>query len=233
MIRQKVKAKVKERLSLHPEGYRIIIIAALIIGGAMTLSWCYIPGVYGKIVAVILFLFWAFIFRFFRSPEREMEHDSDVIYSPADGVVVVVEETFESEYFKEQMMQVSVFMTIWNVHVNWFPIGGKVEYVKYHPGRFLVAWHPKSSEENERTTIVIQHKNIKILMRQIAGLVARRIVTYAKEGQEFAQSSQCGFIKFGSRVDLFLPLGTEIGVKVGDKVTGTQTVIARLNNGIE
>lgn len=233
MIRQKVTAKVKERLSLHPEGYRIIIIAALIIGGAMILSWHYIPGVYGKVFAVILFLFWAFIFRFFRSPEREVEHDSEVIYSPADGEVVVVEETFESEFFKEKMTQVSVFMTIWNVHVNWFPISGKVEYVRYHPGRFLVAWHPKSSEENERTTIVIQHKNVKIMMRQIAGLVARRIVTYAKEGQEVAQSSQCGFIKFGSRVDLFLPLSADVCVRVGDKVTGTQTVIAKLSNGNE
>lgn len=148
--------------------------------------------------------------------------------APADGTVVVVEEVTENEYFNDRRLLVSVFMSLSNVHINWFPVGGRIEYFRHHQGRFLVAWHPKSSEENERTTTVVDMGGCKVLFRQIAGLIARRIVSYARVGEVAGQNTQCGFIKFGSRVDVYLPLGTEVLVKLGDKVTGSQTPIARL-----
>ena len=178
---------------------------------------------------LLLLLFWFFIVAFFREPRRVRIHDADLVFSPCDGRVVVTEVVSEDEYLKEEMLQISIFMSITNVHMNWVPVGGEVEYFKYHPGRFLVAWHPKSSTENERTTTVVRMASgRKVLFRQIAGLIARRIVSYARVGEVAGQNTQCGFIKFGSRVDVYLPLGTEVLVKLGDKVTGSQTPIARL-----
>ncbi|MBL7896908.1 MAG: phosphatidylserine decarboxylase family protein, partial [Crocinitomicaceae bacterium] len=148
---------------------------------------------------------------------------------PADGKVVVIEETEETEYFKDRRIQISIFMSPLNVHVQWNPIAGLTKYVKYHPGKYLVAWHPKSSTENERSTVVVQHKNGKeILFRQIAGAVARRIICYSKENENVKASSEFGFIKFGSRVDLFLPLGTKLNVKIGDVVQGKTTVLGEI-----
>lgn len=169
-----------------------------------------------------------FVMLFFRSPDRPLMEDPGTIYAPADGTVVVIEEVDENEYFKEKRLQVSVFMSLTNVHINWFPITGEVVYFKHHHGEFMVAWHPKSSEDNERTTTVVRGERHTVLFRQIAGFVARRIVSYARVGERVRQNTQCGFIKFGSRVDLFLPLDAEVCVRLGDKVVGSQTPVARL-----
>lgn len=169
------------------------------------------------------------ILQFFRDPKREFTINDGKIIAPADGKVVVIEETEEGEYFKDKRLQVSIFMSPLNVHINRYPIAGKVSFFKYHPGKFLAAWEPKSSTDNERTTIVVEHKNgTKILFRQIAGALARRIVWYCKEGDVADQCGQMGFIKFGSRVDLFLPLGTKLDVKIGDVVKGSQSVIGSI-----
>lgn len=167
------------------------------------------------------------ILQFFRHPRRVFTKGENLIIAPADGKVVVIEETEEGEYFKDKRLQVSIFMSPINVHVNRYPIDGIVKFFKYHPGKFLAAWEPKSSTENERTTVVVEHKNGKqILFRQIAGALARRIVWYCKEGDVAQQCEQFGFIKFGSRVDIFLPLGTKVNVKINDVVKGSQSVIA-------
>lgn len=173
----------------------------------------------GSLVLIVL--------QFFRHPARAFTEGHNLVISPADGKVVVVEETTENEYFKDRRLQVSIFMSPVNVHVNRFPITGIVSFFRYHPGKFLAAWEPKSSTDNERTTIVLKHATgTEILFRQIAGALARRIVWYCREGQEARQCDEMGFIKFGSRVDLFLPLGTKIKVKIGEKVRGSQSVIA-------
>jgi len=175
------------------------------------------------IASVVFFLV---VFWFFRNPSRNVIPDDALILSSADGKVVVVEEVVEKEYFRDKRLQVSVFMSPLNVHANRYPVSGTVTYFKYHKGKYLVAWHPKSSELNERATVVIKDKRGReILVRQIAGAVARRIVTYATEGKPVVQGDELGFIKFGSRVDLFLPPGTNIKIKVGDKVIGNRTVI--------
>jgi len=164
---------------------------------------------------------------FFRSPLRPVFPDENSILCPADGKIVVIEKTFEKEYFKDERWQVSVFMSPLNVHVNRYPINGLVTYLKYHPGKYLVAWHPKSSELNERASVVIKNsKGQEILVRQIAGAVARRIVTYAKEGLQIRQGEELGFIKFGSRADIFLPLDADIQVTLNQKVKGNVDVIA-------
>jgi phosphatidylserine decarboxylase len=169
------------------------------------------------------------ILQFFRDPKREFTINDGKIIAPADGKIVVIEETEEGEYFKDKRLQVSIFMSPLNVHINRYPIAGKVSFFKYHPGKFLAAWEPKSSTDNERTTVVVEHKNgTKILFRQIAGALARRIVWYCKEGDTAEQCGQMGFIKFGSRVDLFLPLGTKLDVKIGDVVKGSQSVIGSI-----
>ncbi len=167
------------------------------------------------------------ILQFFRNPSRKIPYNENHILSPADGKVVVIEEVFEDEYFHDKRIQISVFMSPINVHVNRYPISGKISYFKYHSGKYLVAWHPKSSTENERTTVVVKNENGKeILFRQIAGALARRIVFYGKENETVKQGDQCGFIKFGSRVDILLPLGTKINVKLEDVVTGGKSVLA-------
>lgn len=167
------------------------------------------------------------ILQFFRSPKRVFTQGDNLIISPADGKVVVIEEAEEPEYFKGKRLQVSVFMSPINVHVNRYPIAGDVAFFKYHPGKFLAAWEPKSSTDNERTTVVVKHNSGKeVLFRQIAGALARRIVWYCKEGDKASQCGEMGFIKFGSRVDLFLPLDVKVKVKIGDVVKGSQTVLA-------
>ena len=167
------------------------------------------------------------ILQFFRNPTREFTTGDNQIIAPADGKVVVIEETEEREYFKDKRLQVSIFMSPLNVHINRYPIGGVVSFFKYHPGKFLAAWEPKSSTDNERTTIVVKHNNGKeLLFRQIAGALARRIVWYCNEGDAAQQCGEMGFIKFGSRVDLFLPLGTQLNVKIGEVVKGGKTVLA-------
>ena len=177
-------------------------------------------------VSIILFLL---IVQFFRNPKRLTQLNNAHIVAPVDGKVVAIEEVFEKEYFKDKRLQVSIFMSPINVHVTRHPVGGTVTYSKYHPGKFLVAWHPKSSEENERTTVVVKNEMAgEILDRQIAGAMAKRIVNYAEEGSEVIQGSDSGFIKFGSRVDVFLPLGTPINVKLNQKVKGGLSVIANV-----
>ncbi len=171
-----------------------------------------------------------FVMMFFRNPKRRLFMEEGAIIAPADGKVVVVEETTEGEYFKDRRLQISIFMSVKNVHINRNPISGQVKYFKYHPGKYLLAWNPKSSTDNERTTFVIEDEddNVEIMMRQIAGTVARRIKFYVEEGDEVTQGSEIGFIKFGSRVDLYLPLDSKVEVKIGEKVKGGQTVIARV-----
>lgn len=176
--------------------------------------------------AIVCIALLVVVLQFFRDPKRKLVIHPDYIIAPADGKVVVIEETDEPEFMKGKCIQVSIFMSPVNVHINRFPVSGKVDYVKYHPGLYLVAWHPKSSTENERSSIGMVAPGGKLLMRQIAGALARRIVYYAKEGEEGTQGSQFGFIKFGSRVDLFLPPETLICVKLGDKVSGGISKIA-------
>ena len=182
-----------------------------------------------NIFIILSIAFLVIILQFFRNPTVVTPQNEHQVISPADGKVVVIEEVEENEYFKEKRIQVSVFMSPFNVHVNRNPIGGIVKYFKYHPGKYLVAWHPKSSTENERTTIVIENKNkIQVLFRQIAGALAKRIVWYVKEGQPVQQGGEMGFIKFGSRVDILLPLGTKIKVELNQVVKGGKTVIAEV-----
>ncbi|MGK0365867.1 MAG: phosphatidylserine decarboxylase [Saprospiraceae bacterium] len=215
-------------LRIHREGKTILISFALIliiINGAV-LYFAPIAVIITAAISLILFLL---VLQFFRNPVRQiLSADDNIIYAPADGKVVVIEETHEGEYFKDKRLQVSIFMSPVNVHVNRNPISGIVSYFKYHPGKYLVAWHPKSSTENERTTTVINNGETEILMRQIAGAVAKRIVNYLSVGEEVEQGKDMGFIKFGSRVDLFLPLGTKLNVTLNEKVKGNKTIIARI-----
>jgi phosphatidylserine decarboxylase len=178
-------------------------------------------------IKIITLIFLIIILQFFRNPKRTFILNEDQILSPVDGKVVVIEEVYEGEYFKDKRLQVSIFMSPINVHVTRYPMGGLIKFSKYHPGKFLVAWHPKASEENERTTIVVENQSFgEVLYRQIAGALAKRIVNYAQEGMQVIQGTDAGFIKFGSRVDLFLPLGTPINVVLNQKAIGGKTVIA-------
>ncbi len=170
---------------------------------------------------------WGFVIAFFRIPARPLLADEGTVFSPCDGTVVVAEDVMENEVTGEKRIQVSVFMSVTNVHQNWFPVGGRVSYFKHHNGRFMVAWHPKSSDDNERTTTAVETPHGVVVFRQVAGMVARRIVSYARVGSDAVQNTPCGFIKFGSRVDLYLPLDAEILVTLGQKVRGSQTPIAR------
>ena len=218
-------------MTIHKEGYAsitVVIIFCLILNAVVHF---YIDHVILKYLSYALTAFlMVAILQFFRKPNRTVIQNDNHIISSADGKVVTIEEVYEDEYFKDKRRQVSVFMSPINVHMNRHTIGGKIKYAKYHPGKYLVAWHPKSSTENERTTIVTEHKSGKaLLLRQIAGALARRIVFYCKEGDEVQQGSECGFIKFGSRVDLFLPLDAIVEVKIGEAVKGGETVIARFN----
>lgn len=216
-------------MKFHKEGYTTLAIAILFIFIINAVADYYDASQYVKwfIYALSAFLFITVV-QFFRSPKKVVIPQDGIILCPADGKVVVIEETEENEYFHDKRLQVSIFMSPVNVHVNRNPISGLVTFFKYHPGKFLVAWHPKSSTDNERTTVVVKDKQEReVLFRQIAGAMARRIVWYVKEGDEVSQGNEFGFIKFGSRVDLFLPLGTEINVNIGDKVTGGKTIIGK------
>jgi phosphatidylserine decarboxylase len=218
-------------MTIHKEGYTSIALSILFVFVTNTIIKYYLADVTWFIWLwyILSFALFIIILQFFRSPSRKLTiHDRQII-CPADGKVVVIEETEETEFLKDKRIQVSVFMSPVNVHVNRNPISGMVKYFKYHPGKYLFAWDPKSSTDNERTTTVVEHKNgAKILYRQIAGALARRIVWYLKEGDEVEQSQQFGFIKFGSRVDLYLPIGTQINVNLNDNVKGGVTVLATL-----
>jgi phosphatidylserine decarboxylase len=218
-------------MSIHKEGYKILAFSFLILlllnilvsvfwADKTLLKWTFL------ICSLVLYVFLIF---FFRWPERALEPDPELVYAPADGKVVVIEETEEKEYFKDTRLQVSIFMSPFNVHSNRYPVSGHIKYVRYHPGNKMVAWHPKSSELNERSTIVIETKSGKeVLIRQVAGAIARRIVTYAKENQDVMQGDELGFIKFGSRVDIFLPAGTEIEIPILQEVRANKSIIARI-----
>jgi len=218
-------------MRIHKEGYTIITVVFFILLAIGFLSYFIFGriGLYITLIPSVLFL--AFVLRFFRFPERKPLPNSNGIYSPADGTIVAIEEVEENEYLKSKCIQVSVFMSVWNVHINWYPISGIVKYFKYHPGNYFLAWHPKSSTHNERTSVALEREDgMPLMMRQIAGAVARRIISNAKEGNQVVQCSQLGFIKFGSRVDLFLPLDADIKVKLNQKVTGIQTIIAEVKS---
>ena len=220
-------------MTFHKEGYTSLAITILVIFVLNALISFYFPDahVLKWIVYILSFLLFVTIVQFFRSPILHISKNESQVLCPADGKVVVIEETEETEFFKDRRIQLSVFMSPVNVHVNRNPISGIVRYFKYHPGKYLVAWHPKSSTENERTTVVTENsEGTQILFRQIAGALARRIVWYVKEGDEVEQGQQFGFIKFGSRVDIFLPLGTIINVELNQVVKGGRTVLAELIN---
>lgn len=216
-------------MKFHKEGIPslLITLVVIVIINGLTYSFCCsYPIVVWLGYALSAFLLIT-ILQFFRSPSRTLVINDNQIIAPADGKVVVIEEVVETEYFKEKRLQISIFMSPINVHVNRYPISGNVKYSKYHPGLFLVAWHPKSSTDNERTTIVVEHKNgQEVLFRQIAGALARRIVNYSKQGDKAIQGEEFGFIKFGSRVDLFLPTNVKVNVALEQKVLGKQTIIA-------
>jgi len=212
----------------HKEGYKIIIISMLIFAGVIFLvdNLIYIEWLRTSIMVLFLILF-VLILQFFRNPKRLTVENNQQIIAPVDGKVVVIEEVEENEFFKDKRRQISIFMSPLNVHVTRYPVGGKIVYSKYHPGKYLVAWHPKSSTENERTTVVVENSAVgKILHRQIAGAMAKRIVNYANENDNAIQGGDSGFIKFGSRVDVFIPLDMKINVTLNDKVKGGENVIA-------
>jgi phosphatidylserine decarboxylase len=215
----------------HKEGYKIMGVAMILLIIVNLLAHTFIFTYWIRIAILIgSILLFFLIIQFFRNPKRETELNDAHVVAPVDGKVVVIEEVFEKEYFKDKRLMVSVFMSPINVHVTRHPVGGVVKYSKYHPGKYLVAWHPKASEENERTTVVVENGVTgEILYRQIAGALAKRIVNYAKEGEEVTQGSDSGFIKFGSRVDVFLPLGTPLEVKLNQKVKGGISLIAKVS----
>lgn len=212
----------------HKEGHRSLIFTAIIFLLALAAIQNAAPGL--TLWALLLFgILYGFLLNFFRHPERPVfRQDDQLIYAPADGKVLVIEETVEDEFLEERRIQVSVFMSPLNVHVNRYPTSGTVTYARYHEGKYLLAWNPKSSTENERTTVVIENRYGRVLLRQIAGFLARRIVCYAEKGDAAVQGEEMGFIKLGSRVDLFLPVGSKIEVSLNQVVKGNQTIIARL-----
>lgn len=212
----------------HKEGTQSILLGTVFTAVIFLVSDYFIQTEWIKMtIEIVTLLLLVIILQFFRNPKRTVEINENHIIAPVDGKVVVIEEVFESEYFKDKRIQVSIFMSPINVHVTRYAISGLVKFSKYHPGKFLVAWHPKASEENERTTIVVENKTFgAILYRQIAGALAKRIVNYAQEGMQVVQGADAGFIKFGSRVDIFLPLGTPINVELNQKAIGGKTIIA-------
>jgi phosphatidylserine decarboxylase len=217
-------------LKFHPEGSKIILISTLItvLGIFGVDSLLHDNTVLRIIIQCTLLFLLIMILQFFRDPVRVADNSDNHVLAPVDGKVVVIEEVFEPEYFKDKRLMVSIFMSPINVHVTRYAVNGIVKYSKYHPGKFLVAWHPKASEENERTTVVIENRVYgEIMYRQIAGALAKRIVNYAVEGMRVVQGKDAGFIKFGSRVDLYFPIGTEINVKLGQKAIGNKTIISK------
>jgi len=220
------------KIKIHKEGYPVIVLMLFLLLSIVALINILFPV--QRTIHFFLYLagliFYFFVVRFFRDPIRAVNPDDNIILSGADGKVVVIEEVMEKEYFNDKRKQVSVFMSPTNVHVNWFPVGGTVKYFRHNHGSYFIASKPKSSDENERTSVVINTAlNNEILFRQIAGTVARRIVCYAKENKTVVQGEELGIIKFGSRFDLFLPLDSKIEVEMGQKVTGNKTIIAKLS----
>lgn len=216
-------------MKFHKEGYTSLALVVLFIFVINAVADYFDVNIFIKWFLYLLsaFLFIAIV-QFFRSPKRTIHIDDNAVLCPADGKIVVIEETEETEYFNDKRLQISIFMSPTNVHINRNPVSGVVSYFKYHPGKFLVAWHPKSSTLNERTTVVVKKQDgVEVLFRQIAGALARRIVWYVKQNDVVRQGDEFGFIKFGSRVDIFLPLGTKVAVNIGDKVVGGKTIIAR------
>jgi phosphatidylserine decarboxylase len=212
-------------MQLHKEGYSHVAIATILFAIISFINYHFLfdcPILYW-FINIVFFLIWFWVLWFFRIPKRNFTKGAELVIAPADGKVVVIEETTENEFFKDRRLQVSIFMSPLNVHVNRSPITGRVDYVKYHPGKFLVAWHPKSSTDNERTTVVISNNKTQLLLRQIAGAMARRIRYYVNEGNTIEQNAE-----FGLRVDIFFPIGTKIDVKIGDTVQGGITVLAKI-----
>lgn len=220
------------KYKIHHEGTNILVCLAAILVVVNAPLWIWVrPMAWAIAVTVVSAFFFLLVVNFFRSPRREFPgNPENAVVSAADGTVVALEETYEPEYLKCRCIQLSVFMSVLNVHANWFPVDGEVVYSRHHSGRFMAAYLPKSSNENERSTVVIRTPGGQdVLMRQVAGAMARRIVTYARPGDEASVEDHMGFIKFGSRVDLYLPLGTEIFVNIGDKTTGGVSLVGRLN----
>ncbi len=216
-------------LRIHKEGRTILIVAALLLFALNIVIEQFLPVAFWPVL-VLSIGFYLVILQFFRNPVRTVHvADNNLVYAPADGRICVIEEVFEAEYFNEKRLQVSIFMSPFNVHVNRNPVSGVVNYFRYHPGKYLVAWHPKSSTENERTTVVYDFGQGEILMRQIAGAVAKRIKWYIGEGEQVEQGRDMGFIKFGSRVDLYLPLDAKVEVLMNQQVKGNKTIVARLD----
>ena len=215
-------------IQFHKEGAKIILGTTIAVVAVVFLADAFIPVFWLQKAVQILALFMLImVLQFFRNPTRIVAINDNHVIAPVDGKVVVIEEVFEPEYFKDKRLMVSIFMSPINVHVTRYAVNGVVKFSKYHPGIYLVAWHPKASEENERTTVVVENRVFgEILYRQIAGALARRIVNYAQEGMQVVQGTDAGFIKFGSRVDLYLPLGTQVNVKLNEKAVGGKTIIA-------
>ncbi|MBQ7640472.1 MAG: phosphatidylserine decarboxylase family protein [Bacteroidales bacterium] len=218
-------------MRIHKEGIRIIWVNALLWIAVAVLFFVFCSNMtVNIIVAVISLGFAIFMLRFFRVPHRDSVRGENLVIAPGDGHVVDIREVEEDEFFHSKCIRISIFLSVFDVHVTWSPVSGKVTYYNYHPGRYLIAFHPKASEKNERTSIGVMTDDGHMLMfRQIAGILARRIVCYAREGERVEQTAQAGFIKFGSRIDLFLPLDTEVLVKKGDEVFGQETVLAHFN----
>lgn len=217
-------------MKLHREGMVYIMVTLVLFIGATVTMQAFFDFTWPTLLVSAFFLFFLIVFlQFFRLPKRTPTKGDNKIIAPCDGKVVVIEKVFEPEYLKTEVMQISIFMSPINVHANWYPVNGVVEYVKYHPGKYLVAWHPKSSTENERSTVVVKRADgKKILIRQIAGILARKICTYSKVNMVTKQGVELGFIKFGSRVDVFVPLESKILVQLEQKVTGSIDILAEL-----
>ena len=225
------RLKKLKKIRLHREGTEILIASALLLAGINALVfWAFDCKILFYLLATASIIIYLLMVNFFRCPIRLFEHDTEkVVVAPADGRIVVIEEVDEHEYFHDRRLMISIFMSIVNVHANWYPVDGTVKSVSHQNGKFMKAWLPKASTDNERSTVVIETpEGVEIMARQIAGAMARRIVTYAEPGEECYIDEHMGFIKFGSRVDVFLPLGTEVLVKLGQLTTGNQTVIAKL-----
>jgi len=218
-------------MTIHREGIKTIMVTAILFGALNLVSFYFLSYNYpwlSWVIFLVTIAFWLFIISFFRVPSRKLVINDDYVVSPADGKVVVIEEVYEEEYFKDKRLQISIFMSPANVHQNRAPTTGEVVYSRYHKGKYLVAWHPKSSTENERHSVVIMNNKGEVLVKQIAGAVARRILNYLKVGQKINQAAEMGFIKFGSRVDVLLPPGSKVEVKLNQVVTGGVSVLAKL-----
>ena len=216
-------------MKLHKEGKTAILVAFIAFAVVNMAAWYMLPATASKIITIVTIIPLFLAINFFRKPDRHKVTVDGAVVAPCDGTVVAIEECYEPEVLKCQALQVSIFMSLFNVHMNWFPVGGEVEYYRHHDGKKMAAYLPKSSTDNERSSIVIKTKDgSRVLTRQVAGAMARRVVSYVKEGETVKQSEDMGFIKFGSRVDIYLPIGTKVDVKLRDAVVGSQTVIAWL-----